>query len=237
MHDSAMCWEAYTKGQDGVRATIEWKDAYAFECDRAPEADDVERQASADFLALRTLHAHQATKLAKKSWQHPDANEPLFLIDDSNLRTHLGRIIGLISSSHHWNIDALSTKLSEQLNAPQPFPSEWQIDPVKIACLLRCADAAHINQQRAPDFLYALTMRKGLSHRHWQAQNRMTGPALDAGDATQSAIVYTSSLPFMENDADAWWIAFDAVLLVVPRFDPQTHYLKVVTVHLRQSLR
>ena len=77
-----------------------------------------------------------------------------------------------------------------------------------------CADAAHINQQRAPDFLYALIKRKDLSLKHWQAQNRMTGPAPDISDITQSTVVYTSTLPFKEVDADAWWIAYDSISLV-----------------------
>lgn len=214
LHDAAMCWEAFENGKIGVRDTVAWKDAFALERDKAPEAEIKELEAAADFLALRTLHADQATELAKKSWKHPDTKEPLFLINDSNLRTHLGRIIGLIASSHHWNIDTLSAKLGEQLNAPHPYPADWQIDPIKIACLLRCADAAHINQQRAPDLLYALTKRKGLSHQHWQAQNRMTGPAIVAGDATQSSITYSSTLPFEEDDESAWWIAYDAISMV-----------------------
>ena len=28
LHDSAMCWEAYANGQQGVRNTTEWKDAF-----------------------------------------------------------------------------------------------------------------------------------------------------------------------------------------------------------------
>ena len=214
LHDSAMCWEAYENGQDGVRATTEWKDAYVVECDKLPDGEDSERLAAADFSALRYLHAHQATKLTDKSWLHPDTQQAFFLINDQSLRTHLGRVIGQIASSHHWDIDGLSTKLGNQLNAPRPFPQDWSIDPVKIACLLRCADAAHINQQRAPDLLYALIKRKGLSLKHWQAQNRMTGPALDNSDATQSTILYTSTFPFKQADADAWWIAYDSISLV-----------------------
>ena len=88
LHDSAMCWEAYEKGQDGVRATIEWLDAYTFECDRTPETDDSERRTAADFSALRTLHAHQATELANKSWLHLTHNS-LFSLSIIQICVHI----------------------------------------------------------------------------------------------------------------------------------------------------
>ncbi|WP_262965069.1 HD domain-containing protein [Methylobacter psychrophilus] len=225
LHDAAMCWEAYENGQVGVRNTIEWKDAYAIECDKSFESNDDERQATADFAALRYLHAHQAGELISRSWMHPDTMESIYLIDDTEIRTHLGRLIGRIASSHHWNIDSLHD-LGDQFNAPRNFPTEWHIDPIKIACLLRCADAAHINQERAPDFLYALIKRQGLSQQHWQAQNRITGPALDNGDQSGSTILFTSSLPFKEDDAESWWVAHDAILLVNDEIQATNELLK-----------
>lgn len=214
LHDSAMCWEAYANGQQGVRNTTEWKDAYADECDRCPSKDDAERKAVADFAALRALHAHQAAKLPEMAWTHPDTGQALYLIEDAQLRTELGRLVGRIASSHHWDIDALAVGLGEQFNAPSAFPSEWSVDPIKVACLLRCADASHVNDARAPLFLYALVKRQGISLNHWRAQSRMMGPSLDNGDPTGSAIVYTSSRPFKEFDAAAWWIAHDAVVMI-----------------------
>ncbi|WP_428422368.1 HD domain-containing protein [Methylibium sp.] len=214
LHDSAMCWEAFERGIDGVRGSIEWRDAYAAECDAAPDNEEAGRLASADFSALRALHAHQAAKLPEMVWTHPDTGDAIHLIEDVQLRTDLGRLAGRIASSHHWDIDALAPSLGEQFNAPSPFPSEWAIDPVKVACLLRCADAAHINQARAPLFLYALVKRQGISLQHWTAQSRMMGPSLDVGDLSGSAIVYTASRPFKESEASAWWIAHDAVVTV-----------------------
>ncbi|MFZ6677098.1 HD domain-containing protein [Undibacterium sp. Tian12W] len=214
LHDSAMCWEAYTSGKDGVRKTIEWKDAYAVECDRAPDVNKELWEAAADFSALRALHAHQASSLATKGWVHPDTGQSIYLIDDFELRQHIGELTGKIASSHHWDIDLLSSKLGDQYNAPAGLPPEWQVDPVKIACLLRCADAAHINHSRAPDFLYALTRRSGISKLHWQAQNKMMGPSLDNGDPSGETILYTSSNPYPIETADAWWIAFDAISVV-----------------------
>ncbi len=213
-HDSAMCWQAYENGRDGVRASTEWKDAYAHECDQAPHQKQEEHEAAADFIALRALHAHQARKIASISWTHPDEDQSIFLIDDPQLRMEIGPLAGDIASSHHWNIESLSTSLGEQFNAPHPFPAEWSVDPVKIACLLRCADAAHINPARAPLFLYALVKRQGMSLNHWRAQNRMMGPSPDTSNLKSSAVIYTSSRAFSETDSSAWWIAYDAVATV-----------------------
>lgn len=214
LHDSAMCWQAYENGREGVRASVEWRDAYAHECDQSPDLSEEARQTAADFTALRALHAHQAQKLLEIGWKHPDTDQTLYLIDDILLRTELGPLAGSIASSHHWNTEYLSVSLGEQYNAPYPFPSEWSVDPIKIACLLRCADAAHINQARAPLFLYALIKRQGVSFEHWKAQNRMMGPSPDSSDQRNTAVIYTSSRPFLERDAAAWWVAFDAVSTV-----------------------
>ena len=213
LHDSAMCWEAYENGQQGVRNTTQWKDAYSAECDRLPNGNDNDRQHAADFSAIRALHAQQAEKLPSIAWTNPDTSDQLFLIDDTDLRTDLGLFAGKIAASHHWSIDDLPG-LGHQFNAPSIFPSEWTIDPVKIACLLRCADAAHINQARAPLFLYSLLRRHGISGAHWQAQRRLMGPSLDRGDAAGHSIIYTASPPFKEIDAASWWIAQEAVVMV-----------------------
>jgi hypothetical protein len=89
------------------------------------------------------------------------------------------------------------------------MPLNWTIRPVVLACLLRCADAAQLDQQRAPDFLYALLQLRGVSERHWRAQNRLATPLVDPDDP--SALLFTSTRPLEERDTDAWWIAFDAI--------------------------
>ncbi len=42
----------------------------------------------------------------------------------------------------------------------------------------------------------------------------MMGPSLDSSDDLGNAILYTSSRPFKEADAAAWWIAHDAVVMI-----------------------
>ena len=65
LHDSALCFEAYDNGVEGIRSTIIWKDSFA----SLPESiEDEETKSIADFSALRFLHANQAEKLVEKSW-------------------------------------------------------------------------------------------------------------------------------------------------------------------------
>jgi len=218
MHDAALCFEAYEGGLEGVRQTIQWRDAYAAEQDRNKERDiplgDFELEAAADFSAVRLLHGDQAPALIERSWIDPDTSQNIFLIDDSEIRKRFSSIIGQIAASHSWSMEDVSSKLPNQINAPGDWPPAWRIDPIKLACILRCADAAHIDNRRAPDFLHALTRRGGISLKHWKAQNWLARADLDQSDRSRSTIVFTSTREFRTEDADAWWIAFDAIRLV-----------------------
>lgn len=138
----------------------------------------------------------------------------MYLIDNYELRDHLGPLIGRIASSHHWDVDSLSKRLGDQFNAPSWLPGEWLVDPVKIACILRCADAAHLNNARAPDFLFALIRRNGVSKEHWLAQNILSGPSPYLGDESGETIAYTSSQSYLINQISAWWVAYDAISVV-----------------------
>lgn len=213
LHDSALCFEAYKGGQAGLRATIEWRDALAGIEARNSAASLDEKQDEADFAAMRHLHAAQAGVLALKNWATPEG-EALYLIESHELRKHYGQLIGDIASSHHWSIEDVEFKLQSQLNAPGTFPRDWRVDPVKIACLLRCADAAHLDSRRAPDFLRALAKLHGVSARHWTAQNWLERADRDTADPKGDAIIFTSGKPFDENNAEAWWVAYDAIQVV-----------------------
>ncbi|WP_460151951.1 HD domain-containing protein [Pseudomonas sp. S2_B07] len=212
LHDSAMCWEAYEGGQDGVRSTVVWKDAYAFELGR--KLPILEAEAAADFSAIRQMHASRAAQMIGLSWKVPGRTDEIYLISDESIRMHLGELIGLIAASHHWDIGSVSERLSIQFNSPDFLPYSWTVDPIKIACLLRVADAAHISSARAPDFLLALNRRAGISLNHWLAQNKISGPQRDLSDSTGRSVVYTSTMPYLEGEADAWWVAYDTVLMI-----------------------
>ncbi|WP_228716818.1 HD domain-containing protein [Billgrantia pellis] len=211
LHDSALCFEAYDGGVEEVRSTAIWKDTLASVLDSVAYDEAVQ---ISDFAALRYLHAHQAESLTEKSWLDPESKSPLFLIENSFFRKHLGRLIGQIAASHHWSIEEVSNKLPLQVNALPGFPRDWRIDPIKIACMLRCADAAHIDNERAPDFLHALIKRRGVSFTHWKAQNKLASVDVDQSDSTGSTLIFTSTHRFLENESEAWWVAYDAVCMV-----------------------
>lgn len=211
LHDSALCFEAYENGIDGVRDTITWKDSFA---NLPKNIGNDEAVRIADFSALRILHAHQAERLTEKSWADPETGDPLFLIENSTLRKHLGKLIGQIAASHHWSIEDVANKLPNQVNVLPGFPRDWRIDPVKIACMLRCADAAHIDSERAPDFLHALIKKRGISLAHWKAQNKLASVDIDQSDSSHSTLLFTSTHKFLEYESDAWWVAYDTVCMI-----------------------
>jgi hypothetical protein len=210
LHDAALCFEAYEGGRAGVRDTVAWKDAFALEERRLPGTPLAALQDVADFLAVRNLHAQQASKLVERSWADPTTKDPIYLIEDTHLRRHLGELIGKIAASHHWSIEDVRAGLPHQFNAPAELPGAWSIQPRKLACLLRCADALHIDNRRAPDFFHALLRRSGVSFHHWQAQNQIGNVSLDCADSTGRTVLLTTTRPFPEADASCWWVIFDA---------------------------
>ena len=214
LHDAAHCFEAYQGGRDAVRDTVTWKDAFASEHAKNPDQPKHEIERFCDFTAVRLLHAEAAKSLAQLEWKNPNDASSMFLIDDTELRKKYGVLIGQIAASHNWDIDDVKSKLREQVNVPGGWPIDWHVDPVKIACLLRCADAAHLDDLRAPDFLFALIRRSGISLDHWKAQNWLARVDLDQSDKTRTSLLFTSNHAFESQDANAWWIAYDAIAVL-----------------------
>jgi hypothetical protein len=214
LHDSALCIEAYENGETGLRETIEWKDAFSDINEKNPFEDVAILKSQADFIALRQLHAVQAETLIERRWTDPETGQLIYLLENQLLRKHLGKLIGQIAASHHWDIEFISSKLSSQQNSISTFPREWRIDPVKLACILRCADAAHIDNERAPDFLHALIKRHGLSFNHWKAQNKLSNVDIDQSESKKDTLLFTSTIDYSEDEAESWFVAYDAACLV-----------------------
>lgn len=214
LHDAALCFEAYDGGQNAVRNTLAWKDALAAEMAAYPNEARNQLEQYCDFTAIRLLHANQAEKLGEQEWKSADGERSFFLIEDVGLRSRYGALIGKIAASHNWSIEDVKSRLRAQINAPGDWPSEWRVDPIKIACLLRCADAAHLDDRRAPDFLFALLRRSGVSLAHWKAQNSLAKADVDQSDPTKSSLLFTSNHAFESKDADAWWVAYDAISIL-----------------------
>lgn len=213
IHDTALCYEAYIGGKDTIRSTIEWKDINRELVENNATISMTDAENQADFLTIRLLHAQQAKKLLQIAWKDSTGHE-FYLLENSELRTHLGMIIGEIASSHHWDIEAVDSMFKTQVNALTCFPRSWRIDPFKLACILRCADAAHIDNERAPDFLNAIIKREGLSLNHWTAQNRLAKVDIDSFSTNQNKLLFTSTVEFEESSASAWFVAYDAICIV-----------------------
>jgi len=208
VHDAVLSYDAIG-GLDELRSTYEWKDYYAdYDSDSIIDEDIIKKEC--DFKTIRLLHANRAEDIFTHVFHREDGTS-FYIIKDLSLREHLGDIIGKIAASHHWNIDDVET-LDNQFGAPGGFPIEWSINPIKIACILRCADAAHIDGNRAPDSLLRSMRIEGISKDHWIAQNYLSQIMIDRDNPNR--LVIKSNKSFEEKDFAAWNVAYDMVKLL-----------------------
>jgi len=209
LHDAGLCFEAYSGGQAAIRQTVRWRDARQRLASMGL-VEDVDHEA--DFEALRSLHANQAEHLAVSPWQSEDGSAPVHVINDPKLREHYGPLIGQIAASHHWDIEEVARRFAEP-RPPAPFLApDWSVDALKVACLLRAADAGHLDGRRAPSFLLKILQMNSLSRNHWVAQNHLGRLTVSPQDPT--LLVVSSTNPFTRDEAPAWWVAFDSIVLL-----------------------
>ena len=213
LHDAAMTIAAYPNGAADVKSTTEWRDAiagYALWADENGH-DPIDPDNPPDIVVrkimptvLRRLHAKQAEVLATQAWVHPNGQQ-IYLIEDSEIRSFYGPTIGQIAHSHWWPVDKLQDWFRESLGA-LPSKTISRVDKLKLACLLRVADALHLDSRRAPSFLYTITRPTGESSLHWKSQADLALPYVES-----DAIVFTSGQPFKRADAESWWLAYDMI--------------------------
>ena len=205
LHDAGLCFEAYSGGQDALRDTLEWRDAHGRLSQIASGAPNLKREA--DLEALRALHASQAACLATQPWSNEDHR--LYLIDDHDLRESYGELIGDIASSHHWDLEMVESRFKIPRPAAPFLGADWVVDSLKVACLLRVADAGHMDGARAPSFLLRVLQMNSLSRTHWIAQNKLGQLTVRLDDPAQ--LMIASTRPFQRSDSTAWWVAFDLI--------------------------
>lgn len=212
LHDAAMGLAAYPDGLIKSIGEERWRDLLAVEYykqnDCWPDTDDLDEPPSGIVdrclaQGIRECHAKQAKRLVDQQWVS-SAGNALYLIEDVHLREMYGSLIGYLAASHWWGVDSLADGFRQPRGSLPEQPADWIIEPLKLACILRLADAAQIDGRRAPTFLFALRDPTGLSHQHWRFQEHISRPQL-AGDR----IIYTAMRPFQRNDTDAWWLALD----------------------------
>lgn len=215
VHDLGMGLAAYPEGLSELKRLTIWKDIAISILRKSGHEDagpddlsnmepSLEREVTSEVLRLR--HAERAAELALTTWQ--DQSGTVFhLIDDPELRASFGPLIGRIAHSHWWSIDELDREFNAIVGAPGGFPSAWQVDPLKLACIIRAADFCHLDDRRAPSFVMAFRRPASESLAHWQFQNKLYQPRLE-GDR----LIYTAKSSFPLAEAAAWWLCFDTLV-------------------------
>ena len=218
LHDLGMALASYPKGIEELKREETWADIitsiFLRQTNRRPTQDEISNppnaiKSEAIGTLLRNLHGKRAEDLAFISWQQASSGPIQFLIEDTDLRQTFGRIIGRIAHSHWWPVARVEKEFRQTLGAPSWAPADWTINPLKIACLLRVADASHVDARRAPSFLRALRDPGLYSDQHWNFQEKLQKPHLN-----DDALAYTSGHAFTLAEANSWWLCLDTVKMI-----------------------
>lgn len=171
--------------------------------------DGISSRAIKDVLTiyLRLNHAAQGERVLTRQWTMSNG-ESFYLLEDTQLRNWFGEWIGRVARSHWQDVDELANQFSMVQNPPAEFPQDWAFDPLKIAGILRCVDAAQVDERRANPLHTPVRQPQGVSESHWRFQEKLR-PAAE----TSGRLVYNSSL-FPAAEAQAWWLAWDTLRMV-----------------------
>lgn len=206
LHDLGLAVVAYPGGRKQLRKTPGWPDARAAalraKLGRSPTreelgVEDPELDLAADATVLRQRHAERASELVDARWDSES------LLADPMLRNALGDTAGKIAASHWWSVEELAT-LGDEQGAPGGMPQSWTVRPTLLAVLLRLADAAHLDESRAPRFARVIRRLPARSAAHWEFQGRLRQPILDG-----ERLKFVSSRSFPLEQAEAWWLCLD----------------------------
>lgn len=212
VHDLGLSAAAYPQGFDEIRASNTYRMAYSLAQRREEDGSESSLDEFALQQVVRLEHADRAVSLASEAWPHP-AGEDIFLIEPAALRKAYGWLMGRIGASHGWPQDRLASEFNQRVNQPSGYPPTWSVDPLKIACLLRLADAAHLDSRRAPDLLRAVRSPGGNSALHWTFQEHLHGVSI-----TGDRLRLSAGQPFQLADAPAWWLGYDIVRMIDDEF-------------------
>ena len=211
LHDAAHVIAAYPGGLATLKGTVQWQDLIAQQYGDNEPPPGSPSEKIAIFQILRQLHAEQAHKLPSIEWSIPGTTEKVHLLEDLELRLFYGDLIGEIAESHHWAAQRVADNFRTRVVAPPSFlKTEWKVDALKIALLLRVSDAAHLDDQRAPWFLFALGQPTGISADHWRFQAKIGQPICD----DNGQLLLTAGAPFHVHEKIAWWLAYDTACMV-----------------------
>jgi hypothetical protein len=225
VHDLGMGLAAYPDGLSGLIEDVEWLDFLS--ASDAGEADKLQAQLRSDVQAnstwdglssaavknyltnyLRSRHAKQAEQIVKASWNMSDGSS-VYLLADPLLRRFYGPVIGRIARSHWTDVSLLPETLPQELGPGPAFPIDWTVNSVKLACILRLADAINVDARRASPLHTPHRLPQGTSVEHWDFQERLLKPQI-----RDKRVYFTSGEGFDVDRSQAWWLAYDSVTLI-----------------------
>jgi predicted nucleotide-binding protein len=233
LHDLGLGLAAWPGGLAEIKKGPGWQDALATSLRKHLERTATESASlppEVEHIAveerLRTLHAEHAERLALASWYDKERGLEYHLIDRPDLRKAIGPLLGKIAHSHCWPASRLGSEFETIRGALPSCPRDWTLDPIKIAVLLRTADAAYLDVRREPGFLIALRLSEGISKKHWRFQNHLLKPRVE-----EDRLVYTTARPFPPEEVDAWWLCEETLRMV----DRELHEVDVLLTYLLRS--
>ncbi|KAF5999910.1 ATP-binding protein [Streptomyces sp. WAC00263] len=214
-HDLANGMAAIPGGMEQVRKDARWLDIltseYRAENGVYPSPEKLAKpdpgiESRAVSRYLRETHADYAANIPLAPYKDTATGESFYLLEDAELRNQYGHLAGRIAASHWWPSKALRQEFGVRIGARASMPSAWEVDPLALACILRCADASHLDSRRAPAFLRAVRSPGVGSMPHWVFQDKLQKPRIH-----DDRLSYTSLSPFGRTESEAWWICHDAL--------------------------
>ena len=196
IHDLGMAVAITPEG----RKQLETSPAYASVYERAVKADGYD-SASARVLALKLAAREQHASVAERLIDEKLPGLDRYLLESTTLRTHWGEQIGTVAASHHWSLSEVDRRAGSRGKIPTPVGDT--IDLGFLAGVLRIADYAHINSDRASTLDRILRSSIAAeSLKHWNAQEFITGPFRESNH-----IVYGCTRAIA--DVDGWWVFYE----------------------------
>lgn len=222
IHDAAHVSAAYSGGLASLKKTNEWKDLVGLRYQGIEPEETTKEYSTLLFDVTRIHHAKQARKIVEMSWKDQSNDTEIYFIDNAELRGTYSEIIGLIAESHNWSAEkTFETFQHRKINPPGFFNEKgWEVDCLKIAFILRTADASHIDSGRAPSYLFSFLKPEKISKLHWLFQNRLGKVKL-----TNNQLRITAAASFKEDERSAWWLAYDTAKMIDRELKSAYHYL------------
>lgn len=209
LHDAGMTVMAYPGGMNELIQSPIWLEECSNRGVAGKDLAEIPAQIRSALVTnvLRRLHAERAEHLATQAWVLDGVQYRL--VQNDQLRDHYGPLAGKVAHSHHWEASTLQRRFPNALGALGEMPAEWVVQPLKIATLLRCADAAHIDHRRAPRLSFAMTKPEDISQAHWSFQSKLAKPYVK-----DKRLCYTTTDAFTADQVDAWYLCFDTARMV-----------------------